>query len=168
MDRKVFEIAAEIVKAQVTLTPMSGAEIAASLREVFNTLQAMQKSENTGVVCEPEVTPDEKPVLTPENSIQNDKVICLECGAEMRQLTKLHLGKHGMDSREYKQKYGFGMKTPLSAKSLTRARIKIARKRGIPEKLKQYLEAKRQSKAAAALPEPEKPKRVIRRRKAKQ
>ncbi|MGA3114218.1 MAG: MucR family transcriptional regulator [Syntrophobacteraceae bacterium] len=35
--------------------------------------------------------------LTPEDSIQNDKVICLECGAEMRQVTSKHMVSHGMN-----------------------------------------------------------------------
>jgi hypothetical protein len=39
------------------------------------------------------------------------------------------------------------MKTPLSAKSLTRARSKAAKKRGLPENLKKAIEARRQQKA---------------------
>ncbi|MGC9197249.1 MAG: MucR family transcriptional regulator, partial [Syntrophobacteraceae bacterium] len=34
--------------------------------------------------------------LTSENSIQNDEIICLECGAKMKQLTKLHLVTHSL------------------------------------------------------------------------
>src|SRR5271157_3259030 len=90
----------------------------------------------------------QKPILTPENSIQDDKVICLECGAEMRQLTSKHLVSHGMNHKEYRKKYGFTMRTPLSAKSLTKARSKAAKKRGLPEKLQKYIEARRQKKAA--------------------
>ena len=89
-------------------------------------------------------------MLSPANSIQNDKVICLECGAEMRQLTSKHLVSHGMSQKEYRKKYGFTMRTPLSAKSLTKARSKAAKKRGLPEKLKKAMEARRQKKAAAS------------------
>jgi hypothetical protein len=42
------------------------------------------------------------------------------------------------------------MKTPLSAKSLTKARSKAAKKRGLPEKLKQAIEARRQAKVKAS------------------
>ncbi|MGA3118606.1 MAG: MucR family transcriptional regulator [Syntrophobacteraceae bacterium] len=69
-------------------------------------------------------------MLTPKNSIQNDKVICLECGAEMRQLTHKHLVFHGMSPKEYRKKYGFTMRTPLSAKSLTKARSKARKREG--------------------------------------
>jgi hypothetical protein len=39
------------------------------------------------------------------------------------------------------------MGTPLAAKSLTKARSKAAKKRGLPENLKKAIEAGRQSKA---------------------
>jgi hypothetical protein len=39
------------------------------------------------------------------------------------------------------------MRTPLAAKSLSKARSKAAKKRGLPEKLQKYMEARRQKKA---------------------
>ena len=41
-----------------------------------------------------------------------------------------------MSEKEYKKKYGFTMRTTLSAKSVTKARSKAAKKRGLPENLK--------------------------------
>jgi predicted transcriptional regulator len=158
MSKKLIEIASEIVQTQVSLTPMSATDIASSLRQVFSTLHELQKAEAGGIESAPtaevagEAPTEEKPVLTPENSIQNDKVICLECGAEMKQLTQKHLKSHSISPREYKRKYGFSLRTPLAAKTLTKARRKAAKKRGLPENLKKAIEAKRQSKAKAAKP----------------
>jgi predicted transcriptional regulator len=157
--KKLVEIASEIVQTQVSLTPMTAADITLTLRQVFSTLQEMQQAESTGTnIAIPksaaeaiqEGLPEEKPALTPENSIQNDKVICLECGAEFKQLTQKHLSSHAMSQKEYRKKYGFTMRTPLAARSLIKARQKAAKKRGLPEKLKLFLEAKRQSKAQAS------------------
>ena len=156
MPRKLIETAAGIVQTQVSLTPMSAADIASSLRQVFSTLHELQKAEAGGIESAPtaeatgEAPTEEKPVLSQVNSIQNDKVICLECGAEMRQLTQKHLVFHCMNQKEYRKKYGFSMRTPLSAKSLTKARSKTAKKRGLPENLKKAMEARRQKKAAAS------------------
>jgi predicted transcriptional regulator len=111
----------------------------------------------TETAIETVTAPEQKPMLTPESSIQNEKIICLECGAEMKQLTVKHLVSHGMDQKEYRQKYGFSTKTPLAAKSLIEARSQAAKKQGLPEKRKQYLEARRQSKAASTAPEPSGP-----------
>ena len=151
MTKKLVEIASEIVQTQAASTSMTTMEIASSLREVFQTLQAMQKAEGEGTVLAPQMMPEEAPkAIVPQDSIQDDKVICLECGAEMRQLTTKHLVSHGMNQKEYRKKYGFTMRTPLSAKSLTKARSKAAKKRGLPEKLKQAIEARRQGKVDAS------------------
>ena len=154
MTKKLIEIASEIVQTQVSLTPMSAADIASSLRQVFSTLMELQKAEAGQIELPmpqvPEPTEESPKALAPKDSIQENKVICLECGAEMRQLTSKHLSSHGMNQKDYRKKYGFTLKTPLSAKSLTKARSKAAKKRGLPENLVKAIEAKRQSKAKAA------------------
>lgn len=155
MCKKLVEIASEIVQTQAALTPMSAPDIALSLRQVFSTLQELQRAES-GETALPggEAVSEEKPELTPEDSIQNDKVICLECGAEMRQLTKMHLTSHGLNPKEYKKKYGFTLRTPLAAKSVTKERKRAAKKRGLPENLKKYMAAKRQQANVQAAPKP--------------
>ncbi len=153
MSKKLIEIASEIVQTQVSLSPMSADEIASSLRQVFGTLHQLEKAESGGIVIEltqPAAEEGGATKLSPADSIQNDKIICLECYAEMRQLTSKHLVSHGLDQKQYKKKYGFSMRTPLAAKSLIKARSKAAKKRGLPEKLRQYIEARRQSKAQVA------------------
>ncbi len=163
MSKKLIEIASKIVQTQVGQTPMTAGDITSSLRQVFSTLQEIQKAEVGGIELVPgaavdgEVPAEAKPVLAPADSIQDDKVICLECGAEMRQLTVKHLVFHGMSQKEYRKKYGFTMRTPLSAKSLTKARSKAAKKRGLPENLVKAIEARRQSKAASTAPKPSGP-----------
>jgi len=152
MQKKLIEIASEIVQTQVSLTSMSATDIASSLRQIFSTLCELQKAEVGGIELAPAAEEVAATKLSPANSIQNDKVICLECGAEMKQLTSKHLVSHGMNQKEYRKKYGFAMKTPLAAKSLTKARSKAAKKRGLPEKLKQAIEARRQASAKTSKP----------------
>lgn len=157
MAKKIIEIASEIVQTQVSLSPMSAAEITASLRQVFSTLIELQKEESGEIepsqAPEAAVSPEEAPAqITPESSIQNDKVICLECGAEMKQLTQKHLKSHDISPREYKKKYGFPLRTPLAARALTKARSKAAKKRGLPANLVKAIEARRLQKEQAAEP----------------
>jgi len=155
MSKKLIEIASEIVQTQVSLMSMSAADIASSLRQVFITLNELLKAETAGINIEctqPAAEELAATKLSPADSIKNDKVICLECGAVCRQLSSKHLVSHGMTAKEYRKKYGFTMRTPLAAKSLSKARSKAARKRGLPEKLKQAIEARRQAKAKASKP----------------
>ena len=151
MSKKLIEIASEIVNVQASKTTMSADEISSALRQVFTTLNELQRAESGEMALKTQESEPAK-ALKPEDSIQNDKVICLECGAEMKVLTGKHLVSHGLDQKEYRKKYGFTMRVPLAAKSLTKARSKAAKKRGVPENLKKYTEARRQTKLAAATP----------------
>ena len=107
MPKKLIEIASEIVQTQVSLMPMTAADISSSLRQVFGTLHELQRTESGEIELPKTQESTPAQALMPENSIQEDKVICLECGAEMRQLTQKHLVAHGMDQKDYKRKYGF-------------------------------------------------------------
>jgi len=149
MTKKLIEIASEIVQKQVGLTQMSAPDIASSLQQVFGVLMELQKAES-GEIELPGTQGPAPEAVTAKNSILENKVICIECGAAMKQLTSKHLVSHGMNQKEYRKKHGFSMKTPLAAKSLTKSRSKAAKKRGLPENLVKAIEAKRQSKAKAA------------------
>ena len=82
MSKKLIEIASEITQAQVSLAPMSAQEIVLSLRQVFSTLQELQKAE-TEQTALPEVQETATlegttlESLSPEDSIQENRVICL-------------------------------------------------------------------------------------------
>lgn len=156
MTKKLLEIAAEIVQTQVSTRQMASDEIVLSLRQVFGALQGLQKSEMDGSLIElakpsEDSSTEGKAVekLEPKDSIQDDKIICLECAAEMRQLTTKHLSSHGMNPREYKKKWGFPLRQSLSAKSLSKARSRAAKKRGLPENLIRFQEARKLKKAEA-------------------
>jgi len=161
--KAVMDVLVSAVECVKDIASTALADVAPSLRQVFSTPPELQKTETAGIDIEfsqpaagatLEGQPEEKPAVTPENSIQEDKVICLECGKEMRQLTTKHLVSHGLSQKEYKKKYGFTMSTPLAAKSLTKALSKAAKNRGLPENLVKAMEAKRQAKVAkTAMPE---------------
>jgi predicted transcriptional regulator len=154
--RKLLDIAAEIIQAQASVGQMSAEQIEQSLIRTFSTLQKMQKAEEKGILLDritaEEAAPEEVPAQKkePKESIQDDRIVCLECGTEMRQLTTKHLSSHGLNPREYKKKWGFSLKQPLSARSLTRARSKAAKKRGLPENLVKFLAERKQKKAESS------------------
>ena len=156
MAKKLLEIAAEIVQAQVSTNQLATEEIISSLKQVFCVLRDMQKSELEGMPLELALSSGEGMAeevvvekMDPKESIQADKVICLECSAEMRQLTAKHLSSHGLTIREYKRKYGFPLRQSLSAKALSEARSKAAKERGLPEKLQQFHAERRRNKELA-------------------
>ena len=132
MSKTLVEMASEIVAAQVRQVPMSPEEISAGVKKVFVILRQLQALE-AGM---PGTSAGEGTgKLAPQDSIQRNRVICLECHKEFKLLSNRHLALHGMNSREYKLKYGLPLRQALSAKSLTLARRKIAKEKGLGAKL---------------------------------
>jgi len=180
MSKRILEMAAGLVQAQALKGPMSTEEIIASLTNVFGALMSIKQSESDGRSSYDEAmvqTVAERgnrpPGIDPKDSIQDDKVICLECGASMLQLTHKHLGPHGLTLQEYKRKWGFPAKQPLSSKNVSKARSRMAKKRGLPENLIKAREAMRlerekaQSKSIQPSPVEPSPKEKKRARRKK-
>ncbi|MEJ5366583.1 MAG: MucR family transcriptional regulator [Desulfosoma sp.] len=140
---KLLEMAASIVEAQAAGSSLSTDEVAESLRRVFNVIRELEAVECGG---QPETTPVPKvraEQVSPAESIQDDYVVCLECGHQFNQITANHLKSHGLTPREYKKKWGFRLKDSLACKNLQQSRSEAAKKRGIPKELKEYHEKRR-------------------------
>jgi predicted transcriptional regulator len=135
MPKSLVEMASEIIAAQASHTSMSPEDISEGVRKVFDVLQSLQAlEEGMGSGDEGEGAM----VLKPLDSIQRNRVICLECHKDFKLLSNRHLALHGLTSRDYKLKYGLPLRQPLSAKSLTQARRRIAREKGLGAKLVAY------------------------------
>jgi predicted transcriptional regulator len=150
MGKRLLELAAEIVQAQTSRSKMSGGDIEYTLVKVYNALHRMRQAEDEGRQIsfaefspEPPAAAGPPPAVDSRSSIQEDKVVCLECRAEFRQLTANHLRSHELTPREYKKKWGFPQKQALAAKVLSKLRSRSAKKRGLPAKLQEYLDSKR-------------------------
>lgn len=156
MAKSLLEMATEIVQAQSSTKSMSNEELTASLTSVFKTLQNLQSEEAKLGVAGPEAPQaSATPELSPEQSIQKNRIICLECGEEFKVLSHKHLASHGLSGDDYREKHGFKKRQPLCAKALTASRKKAGKERGIPENLKAANAARRKNTAA---PQPPKKK----------
>jgi predicted transcriptional regulator len=146
MSKSLVEMAAAIVESQSSSKGMSTEEITFSLQSTFKALLDLQanevKSAAEGVVSEGNAG---APVISPEKSIQKNKIICIECGQEFRMLSPKHLKSHGLTGREYRAKHGFSLRQPLCAKSLSERRKKAGKARGLPENLKKAIARRKKS-----------------------
>jgi predicted transcriptional regulator len=155
MAMSLVELAAEIAAAQASHASMSAEEVEQFLKKSFDTLRALKALEEGGAV---EAAEEQPPTLDPKKSVLLNKVICLECRKEFKQITEKHLGTHGLTGKEYRKKYGFKASQPLAAKTLSAARRKRAIELGLGDllkkartkvKVKETAKPKRQRKAAA-------------------
>ncbi len=153
MAKTLTEMAAEIIAAKAARADMSQEALTEALNSTFNALAQLKCKEETQEQAElsTEVSDEEMDALvelrkTPKRSIRKSKVICLECGQEFKQLTNGHLKEHGLTTKEYRKKWGFTARQPLSSQNLSAKRRKSAEERGLGEMLKNA----RQKKAANA------------------
>jgi len=134
MPKSLVEMASEIVTAQAGHMPMSPEEISEGVKKIFTVLRDLQDLE-AGMVNGGTAEGGSSRKLLPQESIQRNRVICLECHKDFKLLSNRHLALHGLTSRAYKLKYGLPLRQALSAKSLTLARWKIAKEKGLGAKL---------------------------------
>jgi predicted transcriptional regulator len=136
--KTVVEMSAEIVAAQASNKNMSSEDITESLRRVFDVLQEIQSG--NGVISEDATSPDSLAYLrrNPLASIQRNQVVCLESGKAYKLLSNRHLALYGLTPREYKKKWGIPMTMPLSARSLTNRRRKLAKELGMGKQLAEW------------------------------
>ncbi len=142
MAKTLVEMTAELIQSQISSSEMTIEEINFALQETFQTLKALQATEQSEVSSKKE----EKPVMDPKRSIQKNKVVCLECGQEFKMLSPKHLASHGLTPKEYRKKYGFSARQPLCAKSLSERRSKSGKERGLPENLRKSIAARSKKK----------------------
>jgi predicted transcriptional regulator len=136
--KDLVEMAGEIVKVQASCSTMSADDMTEAIKKVYRALKWVQTQEEKAAWAA------EEPTMTGLESIQRNKVICLECGKEFKTVTGRHLALHKLDPREYKNKHGIPLRQALSAKSLSAKRRRSAKERGLGEKLQKA--RKRKSK----------------------
>lgn len=136
MPKTLLEMAANIVAAQASNIPMSSEEISDTLNKLFVTLKDIKNEEAR--IFDIESPEGENLLCLPRDSIQRNKIICLECGKECKQISKLHLKSHNLTPKEYKKKHGLPAKQALSAKYLTAKRRKLAKEKKLGNKLAEY------------------------------
>ena len=129
MAKSLYELAAEIVAAQASAAKLSAEEINTLINQTYESLKNVKADE--------EGAPEEEAAaaMKPKDSIKQNSVTCLECGKKFKILTKRHLKEHDLTPKEYKAKYGFKARQPLSAKSLSAKRRKVAKEQNLGQRL---------------------------------
>ncbi len=75
-------------------------------------------------LCSPSEVARDHPA---RHSIQQDQIICLECGKALQLLSHRHLASHGLPPRTYKAKYHIAADEALCSRSVRRRRLQLAR-----------------------------------------
>lgn len=128
----ILEMAAEIVAAHASTTPMTKEELLAEIVEVSKALAALERGESP--VAEP-AEESAAPSISLKKAFGKDKVICMLCGKEMKTLARHLKTAHGMSAGEYRKKFSIPRAQPLAAKNYSESRRQMAVDRGLGDNL---------------------------------
>jgi len=150
----LVEIAAQIVASHASSTPMTSDQLIFEIGKVHNALKNLEAGQSV------EGVEETKTALTVKEAFKKGEVICMVCGKGGFKTLARHLSTaHSMKPGEYKKQFGIPSKQPLSAKSYSESRRKMAQDRGLADNLAKArevrmanIEAKKAAPAKAAKP----------------
>ena len=147
----LLELAAHLVSAQVSKTPMTTEELLAEISKVHTALKKMEAGGTE------EGWEEAKPALTLKEAFKKNEIVCLVCGKGGFKTLARHLSTaHAMNAAAYKKQFGIPSKQVLAAKSYSESRRKMALDGGLANNLAKAREVRmgniEAKKAAAAQP----------------
>jgi predicted transcriptional regulator len=132
MPSNVLQLTAQIVMSHASSSELSTQELVEEIKDVYNTLAALEGGEVIPETMAPEQAGlVKKPSISLKDIVKEKYVVCLECGKKMRTL-KAHIRKaHGLLPKEYFKRFGLDPKKyPLVCKEYSKQRSKMAKDRG--------------------------------------
>lgn len=128
----VMELAAEIIAAHASTTPMSKDELIAELKELYSALSALEKGEVPDNV---EELVEETPAISRKKAFGKDKIYCMICGKGFKTLARHLKTAHEMTAGEYRKQFDIPRSQSLAAKNYSESRRQMAVDRGLADNL---------------------------------
>jgi predicted transcriptional regulator len=141
----LLEMAAEIVAAHASTTPMTKEELISEVAEIHKALASLERGEELVVQTEAELEAA-GPAVSRKKAFGKDKIICMICGKAMKTLARHLRTAHGMKPSEYRKQFDIPRTQPLAARSYSESRRQMAVDRGLGENLAKARAAKAKAK----------------------
>jgi predicted transcriptional regulator len=138
----IMEMAAEIIAAHASTTPMSKEELITELTDVHAALSALEKGEAAGTAA----TEEDVPAVSRKKAFGKDKIYCMICGKGFKTLSRHLKTSHEMTASEYRKQFDIPRSQSLAAKSYSERRRQMAVDRGLADNLAKARAAKGQKK----------------------
>ena len=118
----IMEMAADIIAAHASTTPMSKEELIAELNEVHSVLSDLEK----GAPLEIEKTTEETPAVSRKKAFGKDKIYCMICGKGFKTLSRHLKTAHDMTATEYRKQFDIPRSQSLASKNYSESRRQMA------------------------------------------
>jgi predicted transcriptional regulator len=139
MASELLKMMAQIVTSHASINELSSKELINEIKVVYNTLAVLAGEKGSSAELEllteaAKETAGPKPAVPIEESIQDDYIVCLECGKRFRTL-KAHLRRaHGITPPIYCERFGLDPKKyTLVSRNYSEQRRQLAKEKGLGE-----------------------------------
>jgi len=138
----IMEMAADIIAAHASTTPMSKDELLVELNEVHSTLSALEKGETLET---PAQEAEDVPAVSRKKAFGKDKIYCMICGKGFKTLSRHLKTSHEMSANDYRKQFDIPRSQSLAAKNYSESRRQMAVDRGLADNLAKARAAKKKS-----------------------
>ena len=118
----IMEMAADIIAAHASTTPMSKEELIAELNEIHSTLTALEK----GDPLKTEEVIDEAPAVSRKKAFGKDKIYCMLCGKGFKTLSRHLKTAHNITAAEYRKQFDIPRSQSLASRNYSESRRQMA------------------------------------------
>ncbi|TBN13304.1 transcriptional regulator [Agrobacterium cavarae] len=127
----LVELTADIVAAYVSHHVVPVAELPSLICDVHNALNGTSAPAVASVSVE-----KQKPAVSVRKSVQDDQIICLECGGSFKSLKRHLTTHHNITPEEYREKWDLAVDYPMVAPAYAEARSRLAKEMGLGQRRK--------------------------------
>ena len=128
MNETLITLTSDIVAAHVSNNSVGVEELPTLISNVYGALAGLGHA-----APEPEAAPL-KPAVSLRASVKPDKIVCLDCGAELQMLKRHLMTHHNMTPEDYKARWNLPADYPLVAPNYADKRRDLAKKIGLGRK----------------------------------
>ena len=124
---ELLELTTEIVSSHVANNPVAVQDLPDLIRQVYNTLVAIDQA--------PASQSDRpQPAVPIKKSVTSDFIICLEDGRKLKMLKRHLKTAYDLTPEEYRERWGLPADYPMVAPNYARQRSDLAKKIGLGTK----------------------------------
>lgn len=127
----IMKMAADIIAAHASTTPMTKEELIAELTEVHAALTALERGET----AETEEISESEPAVSLKKAFGKETIYCMICGKGFKTLSRHLKTTHDMTAGEYRKKFNVPRSQSLAAKNYSESRRVMAVERGLADNL---------------------------------
>ena len=128
INETLITLTSDIVAAHVSNNSVAVDEVPTLIANVYGALAGLGQA---AAAPEPEPL---KPAVSVRASVKPDKIVCLDCGAEMKMLKRHLMTHHGMTPEDYRARWNLAANYPLVAPNYAETRRDLAKKIGLGRK----------------------------------